>query len=153
MARELKGWHVATIFCGAFAVIIAANLTLAYNAVQTFPGLEVKNSYVASQHFDADRAAQERLNWTTQVRFEDGVVRLRFTDDTGASIRVGMLDATIGRATHVSDDRALDWRWSGTDYTADAELASGNWNLRLNATAEDGTPFRQRVALWVPRTK
>ena len=60
---EIKGWHVALWFSMAFGVIIAVNLTLAFNAVRTFPGLEVKNSYVASQSFDADRAAQNALGW------------------------------------------------------------------------------------------
>ena len=57
MTRQIKGWHVLTGFGVAFGVIIAVNLTLAYQAVATFPGLEVKNSYVASQSFDVDREA------------------------------------------------------------------------------------------------
>ena len=60
----LKGRHVAMIFGGAFTVIIGVNVALAVNAVRTFPGLETKNSYVASQTFDDRRAAQEALGWT-----------------------------------------------------------------------------------------
>ena len=63
MTKEIKGWHVATVFVLAFSVIISVNLVLAFNAVRTFPGLEVKNSYVASQSFDEDRATQLALNW------------------------------------------------------------------------------------------
>ncbi|MCW1949884.1 MAG: FixH family protein, partial [Octadecabacter sp.] len=54
---EIKGWHVLAGFGAAFGIIIAVNLTLAYKAVQTFPGLEVKNSYVAGQVFDENRIA------------------------------------------------------------------------------------------------
>ena len=46
--REFTGTHALMIFGGAFSVIITVNLALAYNAVSTFPGVEVKNSYVAS---------------------------------------------------------------------------------------------------------
>ena len=53
-------------------MIIAVNLTLAFKAVTTFPGLEVKNSYVASQNFDADRAAQQALGWQVAARIEAG---------------------------------------------------------------------------------
>lgn len=60
---EIKGWHVFTGFAGAFSIIITVNLTLAFQAVRTFPGLEVRNSYVASQTFDADRTAQLGLGW------------------------------------------------------------------------------------------
>jgi hypothetical protein len=45
-------------------VIISVNLLLAFKAVSTFPGLEVKNSYVASQGFNDRKAAQEALGWT-----------------------------------------------------------------------------------------
>ena len=61
MTREFKltGWHVLAIFVGAFGVIIGVNVALAWNAVATFPGLEVDNSYIASQTFDDRREAQE----------------------------------------------------------------------------------------------
>ena len=63
MTREFKltGWHVLAIFVGAFGVIIGVNVALAWNAVATFPGLEVDNSYIASQTFDDRREAQEAL--------------------------------------------------------------------------------------------
>ena len=50
MITEIKGWHVLAAFVLAFSVIIGVNLTLAFNAVRTFPGLEVKNSYVKNPH-------------------------------------------------------------------------------------------------------
>ena len=56
---ELTGKHVLGITVGAFAVIIGVNVLLAVKAVSTFPGLEVDNSYVASQGFDKRKAAQE----------------------------------------------------------------------------------------------
>ncbi|MEL7345657.1 MAG: FixH family protein, partial [Pseudomonadota bacterium] len=49
--RQLTGWHVFGMFALAFGIIISVNMTLAFQAVRTFPGLEVKNSYVASQAF------------------------------------------------------------------------------------------------------
>jgi nitrogen fixation protein FixH len=153
MKREkpLTGRHVALIFVGCFSVIVAVNLTLAYSAVRTFPGLEVKNSYVASQHFDAARDAQEALGWTVEARAEDGLVVLSITDAAGAPVRLAVLDATLGRATHVRDDRTPDFTFDGARYTARADLSAGNWNIRMNAQAQDGTTFRQRIPLRVPR--
>ena len=55
MTRELTGRHVLVITLCAFGTIIAVNVFMAVMAVGTFPGLEVKNSYVASQTFDRDR--------------------------------------------------------------------------------------------------
>jgi len=70
MTREIKGWHVLTGFIMAFGVIIAVNLTLAYQAVKTFPGLEVKNSYVASQVFDVEKADQLALGWEVSATLD-----------------------------------------------------------------------------------
>ena len=52
---KLTGGHVLAMFVAMFGVIITVNMILAFSAVKTFPGLEVKNSYVASQSFDRDR--------------------------------------------------------------------------------------------------
>lgn len=60
--KPLTGRNVLAIMVSAFTVNIGVNLTPAYQVVATFPGLETKNSSVASQSFNADRAAQEALN-------------------------------------------------------------------------------------------
>jgi len=86
--REFTGKHALMIFGGAFSVIITVNLAIAYNAVSTFPGLEVKNSYVASQHFDAKREAQLRLGWSVRADARDGQVILSITDAEGAPVEV-----------------------------------------------------------------
>lgn len=151
MQKELTGRHVALIFVGAFSVIITVNLALAFNAVRTFPGLEVKNSYVASQSFDRDRAEQQSLGWTVTADATDGVVILSVTDDAGAPVEVASLDATLGRATHVKDDMTPAFVYDGARYVAPAELAPGNWNIRMVATDEEGKVFRQRVVLRVPK--
>lgn len=153
MSKELKGRHVAMMFVGGFSVIIAVNLTLAFNAVNTFPGLEVKNSYVASQSFDKNRAAQESLGWSVLAEARDGQVLLSVTDADGAPVEVAALDATLGRATHVRDDAEPDFRFDGRRYVAEADLAPGNWNIRMKATAMDGTEFQQRVVLHVPESR
>jgi nitrogen fixation protein FixH len=149
--KPLTGRHVAMIFVGGFSVIVAVNLTLAYSAISTFPGLEVKNSYVASQQFDTQRDAQEALGWTVEARAENGLVVLSITDAAGAPVRLAALDATLGRATHVRDDQAPDFTFDGARYTAPADLGSGNWNIRMIAQAQDGTTFRQRIQLRVSR--
>lgn len=149
--RQLTGRHVLMIFCGAFGVIISVNLLLAYSAVSTFPGLEVKNSYIASQQFDERKAAQEALGWTVRADAEAGQVRLSITDVEGAPVRVGALDAVVGRATHVADDVRPEFIFDGAVYVAPLELSRGNWNIRMTAQAEDGTQFAQRVILHVTR--
>lgn len=149
MQREFTGRHAAIVFVGFFGVIIAVNIALAYSAVKTFPGLEVKNSYVASQEFDTRRDAQLALGWSVRADAGDGLVTLSITDQTGAPVQVRDLTATLGRATHVRDDLNPAFEFDGSAYVAPVELGAGNWNIRMVATAQDGTEFSQRVILHV----
>ncbi|MEM9239800.1 MAG: FixH family protein [Pseudomonadota bacterium] len=149
--RKLTGWHVLAMFVAMFGVIITVNMILAFSAVKTFPGLEVKNSYVASQSFDRDREAQEALGWTVSANVDEDMLVLRIDDDLGP-VAPEITRATLGRATHVGDDRELNFKFDGTAHFAGAaDLAPGNWNLRLAAVAEDGTRFQQRIILRVKR--
>lgn len=145
MKRELTGRMVLAITVSAFAVIIGVNMLLAVSAVRTFPGLEVDNSYVASQSFDRERAAQDALHWTVTPDYEDGVMRLAIVDAQGRPARLQSLQATIGRPTHVREDVTPQFTQAGSVWTAPVTLAPGTWNIHLTATAMDGTVFRQRI--------
>lgn len=147
--REFTGKHAAAVFIGGFGVIIAVNIALAYSAVSTFPGLEVKNSYVASQEFDARRNAQQALGWSVRADARDGRVILSITDRQGEPVKAAKLTAVLGRATHVKEDFEPEFVYDGTAYVAPVELGAGNWNIRLVARAADGTEFTQRVILHV----
>lgn len=145
MTRELTGRHVLAITVGAFGIIIAVNLVMAVQAVKTFPGLEVKNSYVASQSFDRDRAAQQALGWVVTPEYSNGELSLIIRDRDGLPAQVKDLAVTIGRPTHIRDDQSPEFRYESGVYRAPVQLAPGNWNIHLTAHAPDGTLFRQRL--------
>ncbi len=147
--REFTGRHALMLFVGCFAIIIGVNITLAVKAVKTFPGLEVANSYVASQEFDARRNAQEALGWEIWAEVQNDILRLSITDRDGQPVEVAKLSATFGRATHVKDDQAPDFTYDGSAYVAPVIVGDGNWNLRMVARATDGTEFSQRVIIHV----
>ncbi|MDB5658142.1 MAG: nitrogen fixation protein FixH [Cypionkella sp.] len=148
-ARELTGRHVLAITVCAFSVIIGVNITLAYQAVSTFPGLEVSNSYVASQTFDADRKAQQRLGWTLATSYDAGHLLLTFRDAQGLAAHVQGLDVLVGRTTEARDDTQPVFVQDGGVFVAPLALHPGKWMLRVQATAPDGTAFRQRIDLFV----
>lgn len=150
MKRELTGRHVFFITVGAFAVIVAVNIALAWAAVATFPGLEVRNGYVASQSFEAERQAQGRLGWTAETRLEDGLLRVVFTGPDGRPAEVDTVEGVFGRATSSADDQTPDFaRVRAATFEARVAASRGQWVLQLRAVAEDGTPFRQRVSIAV----
>ena len=74
---------------------------------------------------------------------------LDITDRSGAPVRVADLRVVVGRATERRHDVAPDFQFDGQRYAAPLELGPGKWELRLNAQAQDGTAFAQRLALWV----
>lgn len=148
--KEITGRHVFIGFVAAFSLIIGVNLVLAYSAIKTFPGLEVKNSYVASQKFDERKMAQVALGWTVKAELQGQKLVLSITDANGP-VEVKELNAVLGRPTQVKDDREPDFVFDGTAYVAPMELDDGNWNIRMMAIAKDGTEFRQRVQMLVQR--
>ncbi|MEM9968106.1 MAG: FixH family protein [Pseudomonadota bacterium] len=147
MNKPLTGWHILAIFGGCFAVILTVNLTLAFQAVATFPGIVTKNSYVASQRFEADRQAQDALGWTVKADVSAGTLSVAVTDDAGSPIRPRMIAAVLGRATHVADDVTPTFAWRAGSYQADVDIAPGYWTLWLEMTALDGTAFRRRIPM------
>lgn len=145
----LTGRKVGAIFLGGFGTIIAANLTLLYFALGSFPGIEVKNTYADSMGFEQRRAAQETLHWQTAALFDGAEIVLSITDRSGKTVYVNNLSAVVGLATREGQDRPVDLLFSGSDYRAKTDLPAGNWQLRVVATAQDGTAFRQILPLIV----
>jgi len=139
------GRKVLFAFVGAFGVIIGVNLFMAYSALSTFPGMDVKNSYVASQNFDTERAAQQALGWTVSVTYEPGELVVEVVDKSGRPADVALLNAIVGRPTHVREDQTPQFQQRGGKFRAPLTLGTGKWNLRLKATALDGTKFHQRL--------
>lgn len=149
---ELTGRHVLAITTGAFAIIIGVNVVMAWKAVSTFPGLEVGNSYVASQTWDAERQAQEALGWTLTHGYDPGrgELALTFRDAGGAPVTLAALAVLVGRPTEARDDQTPAFaQGAGGAYLAPARLAPGKWMMQIEARAVDGTLFRQRIDLQV----
>lgn len=145
----LTGRKVFIIAVAFFGVIIGVNLALAFLAVGTFPGLDTHNSYVESQTFDVDRAAQQALGWTVEVEVDYGMLVLAFKDRDGLPVEVATLDTIVGRPTHVRDDIRPELAYHDGVYTAPVDLGAGHWDIHIAATAADGTKFRQRIPLHI----
>jgi nitrogen fixation protein FixH len=142
-ARPLSGRHVLALFVGGFGVIIAVNLTLAFQAVHSFPGLETANSYVASHSFDDRRAAQEALGWDARVSYDAGQLRLAVTTAEGRIISPDRFGARLGRPTTRTEDREIAF---APDGTVPVTLAPGQWRIDLHSLPGE-PPFVR--SLWL----
>ena len=142
--RRFTGWHFLFIMCGAFGTIIAANLTLAYFAVGSFPGLEVINTYVESQQFDRKRRAQEALGWTSTVSYQAGAISVSLKGQHDTPPAPASVVIRVGSATSNREDQTVIPQVIDGHYVAKLTLTAGNKTVFVEALAADGTAFRQR---------
>ncbi len=149
MRPELTGAKVFAIAASAFGLIIAVNVFMAYKAVSTFPGLEVANSYVASQAFDTERNAQKALGWTLEHGYADGRLTLAFRDTAGAPVEAQALTALVGRTTEAAQDVTPVFTYANGVFAAPVALAPGKWMILQEAKAADGMRYHQRLDLLV----
>ena len=149
--KPLTGRKVLAIAVAAFGVIITVNIVMAWQAVSTFPGLEVKNSYVASQKFEERRTAQEALGWTLDTQYAAGLLTLDFTGPDGRKPEITDLSVLVGRTTESRDDIRPEMAGVQGRFTAPMDLDYGKWLVRVEATSADGTVFRQRRDIFVGR--
>ena len=139
--RPLTGKHVLFGFIAFFGVIIAVNVYMMTQAIGGFPGLVVKNSYVASQGWDADKQAQEALGWSVAVSTAGNVLHAGFTDAEGRPLRDLIVTATVGRPATLSEDRRVTLVQSALNpgvYELSAPLDEGMWRVEMTATDPAG---------------
>ncbi len=147
-AKELTGRKVLMILLAAFGVVIAVNMTLLYKAVKTFPGLEVKNSYVASQTFDDRAIAQRELGWAPEVKYAGGQMNLSIFAN-GEFIFPEEVSVRVGRPTHGREDVIPVLLRDTIGYWFKIALDEGKWFVYVSAQTPSGEPFEQRLEIFV----
>lgn len=123
-SKGLRGVHVLWMVVGFFALVIGADTYFIISAVNTFPGEQVKNSYVLGLDYNREieeRSRQIELGWTAEAGIvDDGRAALvvRFADKaqspvTGLRVDVSYFVAGGGRAEHklaLSEDAPGEYR-------------------------------------------
>lgn len=149
--RQLTGWHVLAMFCVGFGIIISVNLVLATQAVRTFPGLVVGNSYVASQSFDARRSEQKALGWAAEATAKGGYLELRLTEPGGSLADPAFVKARLGRPTTSAEDVMPVLERHAAGWRAKIDVPEGRWTLWITAQSLDGQAFEKRMPLQVKK--
>lgn len=135
--KELKGWHVLLIMLGFFGVMFAVNGVFLYHAITSFPGEDVKKSYVQGLNYNdtlASRAAQAELGWTAEAGLQDDQLIFRLRDAEGAPLSNYSVIGELRRTTTRGADQIILYSAQADgEYVADAgTLAPGQWALRIN---------------------
>lgn len=138
MTRPFRftGWHMLAVLVAFFGIVIAVNVTMATLATQTFGGVVVENSYVASQHFNRwlkEAHAQDQLGWQLKADAKDGRVTARIDRVAGATV--------TATARHPLGLLAnIELRFTETapgEYVAQERLPAGRWRVHLHVVRGD----------------
>lgn len=139
---RIRGGHVLLGMLAFFAAVIAVNVTFVVLALQSFPGEDVRRSYLQGLNYNqtlADRRAQEALGWTAEaalVETADGAaVEVTLRDSAGAPLEGAVATGELRWPTSERFDRSLTFTPRGNGrYAAPVEdLAPGRWRLRAHA--------------------
>jgi nitrogen fixation protein FixH len=146
------GRHMLMIMLAFFGVIIAANMTMVYYATQSWTGLVVKNSYVASQEFNETTARLEQAaaDVHSVVAYSLGKVTLSLDDNAGQAVQASNVRVMIGRPSHEGDDRViiLSQKSNGV-YEAEHSLGNGQWSGQVTADVVGHPPWQRPLRLLV----
>ncbi len=152
---KFTGKHMAIAMVAFFGVIVAVNLTMATLASRTWTGLVVKNSYVASQDFNAKQAAarkQAALGWHGRIaRSEDGI-GFDFSKRNGEAITSASVAVIFRRPATEQMDQTVTFTHRGKGhYSGDVLLGSGNWTAEVNATLPDSSRWKEIYNIYVAK--
>jgi len=139
MTTRFTGWHMLAIMIGFFGVVIGVNAVMATDAIRTFGGLVVENSYVATTHYNrwlAEGRQQEREGWqATPTTDGTGAVSLRLSR-AGQSIDGASVSIVANHPVGLVAQRSLRLRpVGGGVYRSDGRLPRGRWLIRIEVSA------------------
>ena len=138
--KPFTGRHMLLVTVSFFAVVVAANLTMAISSARTWTGLVVDNSYVASQEFQSVQdtiARQKAAGWTLKTSYDNGVVRFEALDSAGAPIALTGVSAFIRRPVGGHDDTSIGLSLKDGAYEASITLPPGVWDITVTTDPTD----------------
>ncbi len=157
---QFTGWHFLIFIVGFFGVIITANMTMAYFAIDTFSGLETDDAYRKGREYNQTLEAakqQETLGWQenlTLVKNGSGINAAHYITLTlaGAEAETGLTATLLIRrpATDAADQMIkLVETKPGTFVGVIKLLDEGRWKRSLVITKEDAVLFRKNSEFMV----
>ena len=149
----LKGFHVLLWLCGFFGVMFVVNGFFLFYAITTFPGEDVKKSYVQGLDYNrtlAQRAAQAELGWQAEIGLASKSLEIRIADSRGTGVSGYEVQVLLRRLATTSDDTVVLAAAQGAGvYLVDISAFShGQWEVIANVM-EPGS----KVALFEARKR
>ncbi|MBT9371602.1 FixH family protein [Rhizobium sp. CSW-27] len=131
------GWHMLGVICLFFGTIISVNFYMAYQAVHSWSGLVVENTYVASQQFNGKVAEAKALNASGisgTLTATDGLIRYVIVDEAGQPVFADKVTASFKRPVGDHQDFEVMLNDAGKgSYEAVHAVAPGHWIADVSA--------------------
>lgn len=125
------GWHMLTIMLLFFGTIISVNVTMAWNAVTSWSGLVVPNTYVASQQFNGKaEAAKARAasGIVGALHIEGNAIAYDVSHPQRGAIDTDSVTLNFRRPVGEKQDFSLNLDKQAINiFTAKHDLAAGDW--------------------------
>ncbi|HHB83170.1 MAG TPA: cytochrome oxidase [Devosia sp.] len=150
--RPFTGKHMLIIIILFFGTIFSVNIFMATKATQSWTGLVVKNSYVASQQFNEKLAAsraQAELNLKIDISYSDGILKFFLADEDNVAVELKDVTIALTRPIGTKLDRTLTLQPVHTWYEVAEELPAGVWNVVIHALMPGRPDFNYRARLIV----
>lgn len=155
---RFTGWHMAGVLALFFGVTIFVNVILAIFASGSWTGLVVKNSYVASQHYNeriANDEWQASLGWVDSFTYDDATVSLTVTDAAGRPLAIDSVTAVLRRPAAEQQDHTIQLVRSAPErFDLRHPLATGLWaaDIRIKQAGQPGWIKRYRFTVTAEET-
>jgi nitrogen fixation protein FixH len=143
MTTRFTGWHMLATMIGFFGVVIAVNVLMASDAIRTFGGTVVDNSYVATMEYNrwlAEGRQQERDGWrATPAADRAGAVSLDLSR-AGRAVDGAVVDVVANHPVGLMAERRFRLRPLGQGrYRSDIPLPHGRWLIRILVRSGNGS--------------
>ena len=154
--RIIRGFHVFLAIGVFFGLMIALEAFFVFRAITTFPGEDVRNSYVMGLDFNttlARREEQRRIGWNVEAGVDDASrLIVRIADSERAP--VGGLDVTVsvhrmGRAEEGAT-LSLNERSAGEYVTLLGTTGRVRLAIEARRAGESGAVFEASKTLVIP---
>jgi nitrogen fixation protein FixH len=141
-SEQLTGRHVAVALISFFTVVIGVNFMLAWLASESWTGLVVPNSYVASQNYNLRLEAareQKARGWREHIDYADDRLNLEIVDREGRPVLLDNVRVEIGRPATDFEDHEIALAYAGGGrYGALDRLDGGVWQMVVRGESKEG---------------
>ncbi|MEH6743238.1 FixH family protein [Hyphomonas sp.] len=133
---KLTGWHVLWIMLGFFGLMFTVNGIFLYHAITSFPGEDVKKSYLQGLDYNSAleaKAAQELLGWNAAAGLYDENLVFNLVDADGNPISARLVSVELRHpgSTTYDESVVLESYGSGDYVTSVSELPTGRWDAQF----------------------